>query len=493
MFSSIPASKIVSVNPSVLSAGGSALSMNAVFLSKNNNLPTGQAMSFSSADSVAKYFGESSDEYKAATVYFKGFNSSSIKPSSIIFFAYNESEESAFLVGASVKSMELEQLKPLTGTIKLSIDGKDKTSTEINLSGATSFSSAAELIAAALGVPVTFDSQLQSFKISSSTTGENSTISYAAKGNLATALGLTESTGAVLSQGGVASKPATVMQSLIKSTMNWVTFTTVFEATLEEKKAFAEWSNLQNERFLYVGWGLEENAKIAGNKSCFGSWLKERESSGAIALYGTLDKAAFVCGVTASIDFTEREGRITYKFKSQSGLVADVTDETDADNLEANGYNYYGAWATASDRFLAFAPGQMTGSWQWIDAYINQIRINSQLQLAIVNMLMTVKSVPYNADGKATQAAACLDTIKEALNFGSIRVGVILTELQRSQIVSATGVKSAADSLETRGYYLYVGDATPQVRQARGSFPCKLFYTDGGSVHSANLASINVQ
>ena len=48
MFQSIPASKIVSVNPAVLSSGGSPLSMNAVFLSKNENLPTGRHTAFGS-------------------------------------------------------------------------------------------------------------------------------------------------------------------------------------------------------------------------------------------------------------------------------------------------------------------------------------------------------------------------------------------------------------------------------------------------------------
>ncbi|MFW9286967.1 DUF3383 domain-containing protein [Glaesserella parasuis] len=492
MFQSIPASQIVNVNPSVLSSGGSPLSMNAVFLSENANLPTDRAVSFATADSVGEYFGFTSAEYQAAAVYFKGFDGSTIKPGTLIFFAYNKAIEGAFLLGASVKSLSLNELKKINGTLSVIIDGSEKKAASLNLSGAKSFSNAAELIGTALGsVTVTFDSQLQAFKVASSTTGTTSTIAFAT-GATADALGLSENAGATLSQGSNTTTPTETMQAVISSTLNWATFTTITEPTLEEKLEFAKWSNNQNQRFLYVGWGKEAVATQTGNTTSFGAKLKESEYSGATAVYGGLDKAAFLCGTVASIDFTEKQGRITLKFKGQSGLTADVTDATIAKNLEDNGYNYYGAWATANDRFLFLSPGQISGEWKWIDAYINQIRLNSQLQLAIITLLTTAKSVPYNDIGIALQRAACNDPINEALNFGSIQVGVSLSEQQKAIINNYTGV-DAASQVEAQGYYLYIGKATAQTRGNRESFPMKLFYTDGGSLHSVNLASINVQ
>lgn len=492
MFQSIPASQIVNVNPSVLSSGGSPLSMNAVFLSENANLPTGRAVSFATADSVGEYFGFTSAEYQAAAVYFKGFDGSTIKPGTLIFFAYNKAAEGAFLLGASVKSLSLNELKKINGTLSVIIDGSEKKAASLNLSGAKSFSNAAELIGTALGsVTVTFDSQLQAFKVASSTTGTTSTIAFAT-GTTADALGLSENAGASISQGSNKTTPTETMQAVIGSTLNWATFTTITEPTLEEKLEFAKWSNNQNQRFLYVGWGKEAVATQTGNTTSFGAKLKESEYSGATAVYGGLDKAAFLCGTVASIDFTEKQGRITLKFKGQSGLTADVTDATIAKNLEDNGYNYYGAWATANDRFLFLSPGQISGEWKWIDAYINQIRLNSQLQLAIITLLTSAKSVPYNDIGIALQRAACNDPINEALNFGSIQVGVSLSEQQKAIINNYTGV-DAASQVEAQGYYLYIGKATAQTRGNRESFPMKLFYTDGGSLHSVNLASINVQ
>lgn len=490
MFKSIPASQIVSVNPSVLSSGGSPLALNAVFLSKNANIPTGQALLFATAESVGEHFGFSSDEYKAAQIYFKGFDGSNKKPGRLYFYALNSVAEAGYLLGASVKTTSLAELKKIKGSLNVTIDGVEKKAPSIDLKSATSFSEAAQQIGSALSATVEFEEQLQAFKIFSATTGKSSTVSFAT-GDIADKLGLSESAGARVSKGTGAESVDEMMAGLTAATLNFATFTTIEEPTIEDKLALAKWSNLQNERFLYVGWGKEAAALQAGNTTSFGAKLKESQYSGATAVYGGLDKAAFLCGAIASIDFSEREGRITVAFKGQSGLEVDVNDATEAQNLKDNGYNFYGAWATANDRFLFMYPGQMTGKWKWLDNYVNQIRLNSQLQLALMTMLTSAKSVPYNAVGRALHRAACQDAIDEALNFGSIRAGVDLSEQQRAIINNEAGV-DAATQIEARGYYLYVGKATAQTRGNRESMPIKLWYTDGGSVHSVNMGSINI-
>lgn len=490
MFKSIPASQIVSVNPSVLSSGGSPLALNAVFLSKNANIPTGEALLFATAESVGDHFGFSSNEYKAAQIYFKGFDGSNKKPGRLYFYALNSVAEAGYLLGASVKTTSLAELKKIKGSLNVTIDGTEKKAPSIDLKSATSFSEAAQQIGSALSATVEFEEQLQAFKIVSATTGKSSTVSFAT-GDIADKLGLSEAAGARVSKGTNAESVDEMMAGLTDATLNFATFTTIEEPTIEDKLALAKWSNLQNDRFLYVGWGKESVALQAGNTTSFGAKLKESQYSGATAVYGGLDKAAFLCGAIASIDFSEREGRITVAFKGQSGLEVDVNDATEAQNLKDNGYNFYGAWATANDRFLFMYPGQMTNKWKWLDNYVNQIRLNSQLQLALMTMLTSAKSVPYNAVGRALHRAACQDAIDEALNFGSIRAGVDLSEQQRAIINNEAGV-DAATQIEARGYYLYVGKVSAQTRGNRESMPIKLWYTDGGSVHAVNMGSINI-
>ena len=61
----IPASDLVTVNPGVVSSGGSPLSLNGLILSQSLYLPTAAVQSFTSTTAVKDYFGASSTEFKA--------------------------------------------------------------------------------------------------------------------------------------------------------------------------------------------------------------------------------------------------------------------------------------------------------------------------------------------------------------------------------------------------------------------------------------------
>jgi hypothetical protein len=86
--STIPASIDVNVTPSVISAGGSALDLNGLFLTTSTRIPIGTVQSFASADEVESFFGGSSPEVAKATVYFAGFDNSDVKPGAIFFAQY---------------------------------------------------------------------------------------------------------------------------------------------------------------------------------------------------------------------------------------------------------------------------------------------------------------------------------------------------------------------------------------------------------------------
>lgn len=491
MTNSIPASALINVTPNVLSAGGSPLSLNTVMLSHDPSIPLGSVLPFPTLTAVQNWFGANSAEAALAAVYFAGYDNSSIKPGNLIFAQYNAAPVAAFLRSASVGALSLPQLQALSGVLTVTIDGTPHTSTTINLSGATSFTNAATLIQSALGSGVvTYDTQRQAFVITSSTTGASSTISYGS-GTLAPLLYLTQATGATVSPGGIAATPAAVLNSITAITQNWGLLMTVFEPVLADKLAFSTWIQGTNLRYAYVGWDSDVTALQAGNTTSFGPQVLP-SYEGIIPVWGTADKAAFICGMAASIDFNETNGRINFAYKGQGGLIPDVTDAVSAANLKANGYNFYGAYATAAQQFQFLQPGQISGRWDWIDPYLNQIFMNSQFQLALMEFLTGSKSVPYNDAGTSGLRSALLDPINQALNFGAIRAGVALSAAQISQVNTAAGVR--IDSvLSQQGWYLQILPASAQVRGLRGSPPMKFWYTDGGSVNSINLNSIDVQ
>jgi hypothetical protein len=344
---------------------------------------------------------------------------------------------------------------------------------------------------------VTYDSVASAFVINSPTTGAPSTIGFGS-GTIAASLALTQATGAMTSQGAVAAAPASAMASIVAQTQDWVSFSTMFDPDVSGnaiKLAFAQWVTTQNNRWVYVAWDTDVTATQVSAPTSLGELLKGGNYSGTAPLYSPTNGpalAAFVMGAIASIDFTELNGRTTLAFRAQTGITPDITNATIAANLESHGYNYYGKWATANDQFIFCYPGKISGPFDWIDSYVDQVWMNNQFQLALMVLLTNRKSIPYNQQGYGLIKAACQDTINQAVDFGAVRPGITLSQAQIAEVNADAGLK-IDDVLSTRGWYLQVRDALPQVRQARGSPPVSFFYMDGGSIQKIALASIMIQ
>lgn len=364
------------------------------------------------------------------------------------------------------------------------------------VSGAAQLVDPAAAITVASAATVSYDAQLARFLVHSPETGADSTIGYAT-GTLSAGLKLTAATGAVLSQGADAATPAGVMAGIADLTQNWATFMTVFEPDTDTKLDFAEWVQTANKRFAYVAWDSDVTPLDGDAPASFGAQCVAAEMNGIFPIYEPADdngngrKAAFICGTVGSIDFLAVQGRLSFAYKGQAGLVADITSETEANNLMANGYNFYGAYATANDRFVNLQPGSSPGPYRFFDPYINQIWFNAALQLAFMTLLTQIRSLPYNSTGYNLLRAAALDPITAALNNGVIQPGVTLSNSQKAQVNTAAGA-DIAGVLQTSGYYLQILDAPPEVRAERESPPMTLWYTDGGSIRTIELASINV-
>ena len=493
---SIPASNIVQVNPGVIGGGGASLALNGLILTDSIlAVPWGTVMEFPTAASVGDFFGLDSDEMALAEVYFGGRNNKTITPANLLFSQHTAAATAAFLRGGSLKAMTVIELETLTGDLTLTVDGDEYVAAAIDMDGVTTFSQAAGVIEAAFTTPnfsVTYDSQRNAMLFVSDTTGATSTIT-AATGTLAETLKLTVATGAALAQGrGASGTVAETMDAVMDRTLNWGCFMTSYEPGKAVKKEFSAWNTAQNNRFAYVMWETGEAAVETGDTTLALADIIESGDSGTVPVFDDYLHAAFVLGTAASIDFNRHNGRITFAFKYLSGLTPSVTDSVTAANLEGNGYNFIGKYATANQGFTFFYPGSVTGPYMFLDEYLNQVFLNSQFQLALMTLLTSANSIPYNADGRAFINAACADPINQAINFGSVRGGVSLSELQKALVNDAAGVE-IAQTLATRGWYLQVLDATSQVRALRGSPPMTFWYMDGGSVQRINLSSIVIQ
>lgn len=381
-------------------------------------------------------------------------------------------------------------LSQLTGT-----PGEDGT---YELSESSTVASPEAMTAKATAGTVEYDSVSGGFVVSSGITGAPSLAAFAT-GTLAAGIKLTSATGAVVSQGAAAATPTEFMNNLITLTQNWASFMLTFDpdegSGNDLKYEFAQWNGGQNNRYLFACWDPDA-APAASNPatSSLGYLLVQAAIGGTALIYEPvdIDLAAFLCGAIASIDFNQFRGRTDLCFRAQGGIVPNVTTAAAAANLLANGYNYYGAYATADTPFNFLYNGSVSGPFKWIDSYVNQIWMNTGLQNNLMTLLTTVKAVPYNRQGYALIEAACNNTISAAVQFGMIVPGIVLSPSQVAEANSAAGT-DISGALFNSGYYLQVKDPGAAVRAARGSPLITLWYCDGGSVQQINLASIMIQ
>ena len=342
---------------------------------------------------------------------------------------------------------------------------------------------------------VSFDATSGAFVITGGTPGVTGNITFADDDALATALRLTATTGATVSQGAAAATPGGAMAALSAFTQDFVTFATAFQPSIDDKVAFAAWADGQNNRFLYL---MGESNPAAGSVSdgaTAGGLIRALDYAATAFLYDPVDPAAlaaFTAGTIASVDFNVTDGRTNLAFRRSSRLTPGVTDQLVADQLSANGYNFYGAYATAADRFLFLYPGQVRGPYLWIDSFINQVWLSNNFQLSLMSLLTNVRSIPYNAAGYAIIEEALAGPIEAGLDFGAIRAGVPLSADQATAINTEAGL-SVASTITERGWYLQVRPASPVVRAERGSPPVTFWYADGQSVQKISLTSTQVQ
>ena len=489
----IPASYIVAINPRLIPAGGTDLEFNGMVLTDNAIIPqTAMLMEFTSAETVAAYFGETSDEYKVASVYFLGYNNSFAKPRKMMFGRRIASAVGAYLRGARYTGTLAEVKAVTSGALTVEINGTEVAISSVDLSGATSYSDAASTIETALdselaGVTVAYSSLTGAFQINSPATGTTETIAYAT-GTLAELLNLTATSGAVLSQGSDALTQTANMNAIKAASQNWVTFTTLYTATDSEHLGLAEWASNQGIEYLYVGWTADARLLIQGDTTNIASQIDAAEYGATALVYNNVNVAALVLGSAASINWERYQGTINFAFKHIDGVAPTVTDEATAAQLNDKGVSYVGKFATRNDDFTFLYDAKMFGRYGYIDAFVNTVWLRNVMQVSVMNGLSNAGRVPYNDRGYALIRAWLQDPINRAVNNGTIDPGVTLSESQKAQVYNETG-KDLTTELWTKGYAILVEDAGAAVRVGRNSPNISVYYTYGGSVNRIEVAS----
>ena len=476
----IPASQLVDITPRVISGGLSGLAFVGTFLSKNASLPAATAVPFYSQSAVGDYFGTSSDEYKLAVNYFLADSASSAKPDVLWFYRKIDEDATAFVRGNAPAALQTLQ-EVTNGGFVIKINGTDQTVDSLDISALTSYSAIASQIESQLsGATCSWDSNFQAFVIETTADGADATIEFAKAPASGTDLsGLLGLTGGTISQGADVAGLTETMEGCVNSNSNFWSFMPVWTETSTESLELAQWCNSKGVRFMYAMVDTSTDGLTPNNAACLAQQVSDYY--GVCSLYNTKALGAMAMGVGAAINPAQLNGRKTWAYKQQSGLEFTVNNETDAPVLLANGYNFYGNYATASNQFKLFQNGQISGNAKWLDTYYGQVFIRDGLQNAWINAMANANTIPYNESGYGVLRAAAMDTINTAVNAGFIRQGVVLSEAQKAQVQSEAGL-DISGTLQTQGWYLQILNPTVAVRQERGTPVVNFWYMDGGSV-----------
>ena len=495
----IPASDLVKIMPRVLAGAGQDLVFNGLFLTGSELAPVHGLLTFYSAEGVADYFGDTSNEAAAAAVYFGGYNNSLTKPQSVFFYRANTEAVAAFHRGG--KAPALSVITAITaGTFEASIGTESVSLSGVDLSGAASYSAAAATLQTALraggtggavtGATVTYSSVTGSFTVTAGTAADGVNLEVTG-GTVAEALGFGNA-GAVVSAGADAETWTQILNTVAAQSQNFATFTTVTELTsAADALTIAGWVQTQynnGSQFLHVLWTTDTAVTVSGDTTSPVAQVREIEPEGVAAVYGGIKYAAFIMGSAASIAWDYANSTITFAFKAQAGLGANVQDQAVAAVLKAGKINFMGNYATRNDDFVFLQTGACFGRFAWIDTYLNATWLNSALQTQIMAGFEMAPRVPYTDAGYTMIRAWVQDVADRAINNGVIDLGVSLSQTQKAELMREAGVDITTE-LYNSGYYLQIVDAPAATRQARESPACNFWYTYGGSVHRLNLPS----
>lgn len=495
-------SKILPITSTVNDSSTKGIDLIGTLLTSNELIPfnaTQKVLSFTSVELVGDFFGLNSTEYAFATNYFNAWDGRTIKPKFLNCARYITANARAYTRGGMVGIDLLPTLQAITsGTLELQFNGATQTITAIDLSTATSLSTVASAIQTKIQAGTltagtfTYSSLTKEFTISDGLFLGASTVNYTIDISglgLGSLLKLTQSKGAVLSQGSVGLTPTATMEGIIATTRNWAGFTTLEDLSLEagyaRAIAFAKWANDKNNRYAYVSWSSETNLEIVGNTSDMFTVINTYGYASMCPVYNKVDHAGFFLGMGASIDYTALNGTISFASKTQSGLSVSVDTDSAFDALIAKGVNFYANFKSANDSFKFSENGKITGIFKWLDNFYNQVWLADQVQIAEGALLAGVNKLDYGVDGQQLLNSALVTVMKKALINGTSQIGNVFDDVQKAILKQEAGV-DIAGNLSGFGYYIKIIPPAPSLRADRPPMGVRIWWTDNGSFYSIN-------
>lgn len=474
----MPISQKNYVNIISQAGGGSAVSrrdlMGRVFVD-SVLLPVGQVLEFTGGaevalQGVADYFGVTSKEYQFASKYFAYRTKKGSRANKISFARWNGSEAtSATFVSAS--GLGVDYLKSQTnGSLSMKVSGSAVSATGINLSTATSLADVATLLNTAFtgdGISFEYDEDLQRFVCSTTATGVEATIEDLA-GTLVQVFGF----GTISNGSAQAVAPAPISDSANVST-NFFGIYVLEDLEDWEMLAIAQWVHNQNVKYMYSITVTSENAESLSEKLA--------NYDGTCLTLGDTDELAGFMPVAAiaAVNYSRPNGAIDLMYQTFD-TTPSVTDSTTKAAYDALKVNYYGQTEQAGNFVSFYQNGVLLGSISKIGIYANEAWLKDAFIADILNLRMSLDSLPANQTGVGLVMGVMTNTINQALENGVMLAGKTLNQTQKDYITNLTGDDTAYLKVQSAGYYL-TADLVKDGDDYKVSFLC--VYSKGDSIN----------
>lgn len=439
---------------------------------------------YKSADAVAQDFGTTSPEYKGAALYF----AQAPQPTTLFVGRWAKTAAAAVLKGGVLTEDQqaIAKFKAITkGGFTLTIDGKAKTISAIDLSEVTNLNGVASAISVALGSAIcTWNANAGQFTVVTNTTGKTAEISTAGQSELADAMGLTDAAGAYAVQGVDAETLLDALAILTNMSNDWYGLTVVAATTDDESIAAAQYIEACGVSRIFGVTTQFAGTIVAAIKTDLASKLKALNLKRTFIQYSSSSPfaACSIFGRAFTVNFQGSNTTITLKFKQEPACKAETLTESQAKALQDKNCNVFVRY---NNDTAIIQEGVMSNGY-FFDEVHGTDWLQNDVQTAIYNLLYTSTTKIPQTDAGVNQIVTTVEArLDQAVKNGLVAAGVWNAD--------GFGALSRGQTL-SKGYYVYappVAEQSQADREARKAPTLQAAIKLAGAIHFVDLI-INV-
>ncbi|TXE22179.1 DUF3383 domain-containing protein [Serratia ureilytica] len=483
----LPVSDVVEVD--ILMAPRAAQMRNfgslLVLGSSNVISPLERLRAYTSFDAVEADFGTQAPETQAAQRYY----SQSPQPKDLYVGRWVKAAAAGELLGGVLTQaqQDIALFTAVTdGAMKITVDGTAKTITGVTFAAESNLNGVAARVAEKLTTAnVVWDAAAGRFVVTSKTTGDKSTVSFAeantAGTDLSALLHLVQADGAKTAAGLPAETLTDCVALMAEFSAKWYGLTLADSGIQPaDVVAVAKLIEAQSPSRIFGHTVQDGNATDPQSTNDIAAELAAAHLGRTLTQYSGSDAyaASSLMGRAFSVNFNGNNTTITLKFKQEPGITAESLTSTQAKALQAKNCNVF---VNYNNDTAIIQEGVMANG-DFIDERHGLDWLQNFLQTNLYNLLYTsTTKVPQTDAGNTRLLSNVEASMDQAVKNGLIAPGVWNG--------GPIGQLSPGDML-TKGYYVWMDAISlqPQAdREARKAVPIQVACKLAGAVHFADV------